>query len=205
MSFTHIIRSGCRTDRKHHISFSGLHAPQVVLVVKNLLANARDAGSIPALGRSPGGGNGNPLQYSCLENSTDRRAWQATVHGVTKSRTRLSMHTQAGRSLHVPQSTCSYSLQQNMPTCLPAPELTWIQSALAVASQARREKRPPAPNLGHQRALPLVLLSPHAAITVLSGKAQLPQFDSHLQAFLHSHSHFCEPQLLVSLLPFYLY
>ena len=47
--------------------------------------NAEDLGSIPGLGRSPGEGNGNPLQYSCLENSMDRGAWQATVHGVTKS------------------------------------------------------------------------------------------------------------------------
>ena len=57
-------------------------------VVKNLLAsagNARDRGSIPGWGRSPGGGNGNPLQYSCLENSVDRGTWEATVHGVTKS------------------------------------------------------------------------------------------------------------------------
>ena len=46
-------------------------------MVKNPLANARDAGSIPGSGKSPGGGHGNPLQYSCLENSMDRRAWQA--------------------------------------------------------------------------------------------------------------------------------
>ena len=46
-----------------------------------------DAGSIPGLGRSPAGGNGNPLQYSCLENPMDRGAWWATVHGVTQSRT----------------------------------------------------------------------------------------------------------------------
>ena len=52
--------------------------------------NTRDMGLIPGLVRSPGVGNGNPLQYSCLENPTDRGAWQATVHGVTKSRTRLS-------------------------------------------------------------------------------------------------------------------
>ena len=51
--------------------------------------NARDPGSIPGLGRSPGEGNGNPLQYSCLENSMDGGAWWATVHGVAKSRTRL--------------------------------------------------------------------------------------------------------------------
>ena len=52
--------------------------------------NARDLGSIPGLGRSPEEGNGYPLQYSGLENSTDKGAWQATVHGVTKSQTRLS-------------------------------------------------------------------------------------------------------------------
>ena len=48
--------------------------------------------SIPASGRSPGEGNGNPLQYSCLENPMDIGAWQATVHGVAKSGTQLSMH-----------------------------------------------------------------------------------------------------------------
>ena len=52
--------------------------------------NAGDLGSIPGQGRSPGERNSNPLQYSCLENSTDRGAWQATVHWVAKSRTRLS-------------------------------------------------------------------------------------------------------------------
>ena len=60
----------------------------MALVVKSLPANAgdiRDAGLIPGLGRSPGGGHGNPLQYSCLENPMDREAWQATVLGVTKS------------------------------------------------------------------------------------------------------------------------
>ena len=52
--------------------------------------DVRDMGLIPGLGRPPGGGHGNLLQYSCLENPTDKGAWQATVHGVTKSRTRLS-------------------------------------------------------------------------------------------------------------------
>ena len=57
-------------------------------MVKNPSANAgdiRDLGSIPGSGRSPGEGHGNPLQYSCLEKSMDREAWQATVHRVTKS------------------------------------------------------------------------------------------------------------------------
>ena len=65
-------------------------------VGKNPPANAGDSGdqgSILGLGQSPGVGNGNPLQYSCLENSMDNGAWQATVHGVTKSQMQLSMHT----------------------------------------------------------------------------------------------------------------
>ena len=60
---------------------------------KQFACNAGDPGSIPGSGRSPGEGNGNPLQYSCLENPMDERAWQATVHGVTKSRTQLSGFT----------------------------------------------------------------------------------------------------------------
>ena len=59
---------------------------------KETTANAeeiRDVGSIPGLGRSPGGGHGNPLWYSCLENPMDREVWWATVHSVTKSQTRL--------------------------------------------------------------------------------------------------------------------
>jgi len=63
---------------------------QVVPVAKNLPANAgdiRDAVSIYGVGRSPGVGNGNPLQYSCLGNPVDRGAWQAAVHGVAKSQT----------------------------------------------------------------------------------------------------------------------
>ena len=74
-------------------------ACQVALVVKNLLANAqdvRDADFIPGLGRFPGEGHGKPLQYSCLENPTDRGAWWATIPWVAKSQTWLkwlSMHT----------------------------------------------------------------------------------------------------------------
>jgi len=65
-------------------------APQVALVIKNPPANAgdaKDSGSVPGSGRSPGEINGNPPQYSCLENPMDRGAWRATVHGVTESDT----------------------------------------------------------------------------------------------------------------------
>ena len=58
--------------------------------VKASACNAGDLGLIPGLGRSPGEGNGNPLQYSCLENPMAGGAWWATVHGVAKSQTRLS-------------------------------------------------------------------------------------------------------------------
>ena len=61
--------------------------------VKASAGNAGVPGSIPGSGRSPGEGNGNPLQYSCLENPMDGGAWWATVHGVAKSRTRLSDFT----------------------------------------------------------------------------------------------------------------
>ena len=80
-------------------SNSGLIMPSpfssALCVVKNLPADAedvRDAGSVPGSGRSPGGGHGNPLQYSCLENPMDRGAWWATVYRVTKSRMRLNKH-----------------------------------------------------------------------------------------------------------------
>ena len=59
----------------------------VVLVVKNPPASARDAGLIPGWGKSPGVGNGNPLQYSCLEHPTNTEPWWATVYGVTKNQT----------------------------------------------------------------------------------------------------------------------
>ena len=67
----------------HH----GARASKVALVIRNLPANVgdiRNVGSVPGLGRSPGGGHGNPLWYSCLENPMDRRAWWAVVHGVAK-------------------------------------------------------------------------------------------------------------------------
>ena len=76
-------------------------APPGAQLVKNPPASAgtQDAGSVLGSGRSPGEGNGNPPQYSCLENSMVSGAWRATVHVVAKSRTRLSMHT------HTPNKT----------------------------------------------------------------------------------------------------
>ena len=82
----------------HRYTIWNCLASQVALVVKNLPATAGDVRgkvSIPGLGRSPGGGHGHPLQYSCRENPMDRGAWRATVHGVSKSRTwlkRLGTH-----------------------------------------------------------------------------------------------------------------
>ena len=90
---------GLEEEGIRKLLFNGFHmskmkkrswASPVALVVKNPPANAadtRDAGSIPGSGRSSGEGNGNPLQYSCLENSMDRGAWQATVYRVAKSQT----------------------------------------------------------------------------------------------------------------------
>ena len=88
------VREGLTFSASHFLrpSVNTFGASQVALVVKNPPANTgdiRDAGSIPELGRSPGEGSGNSLQYFCLENPMDRGAWQATAHRVTKSWTRL--------------------------------------------------------------------------------------------------------------------
>ena len=82
--------AGCSCVLFLVLHWDPLGSSQVVLVVKNLPANvgdARDVGSIPGSGRSPGGGHGNSLQYSCLENPMDRGAWRVTVHGVSESQT----------------------------------------------------------------------------------------------------------------------
>ena len=98
-------------------------------VVKNSLANAgdaRDVGLIPVSGRSPGEGSGNPLQYSCLEHSMDREAWQATVFGVTKSWTQLGTHTHTHTHTHT--CVCPHAhmhtrahthTHTHTPTCFP--------------------------------------------------------------------------------------
>ena len=110
-----------------------LGVSQGALVVKKLPANAgdiKDVGSIPGSGRSPGDGNGNLLQYSCLKDPTDRGAWQATVLGVTQNWTqlkRLSTHvptlylvTLGGPSLlEIPEAKTE-DLQKDHVPCLPA-------------------------------------------------------------------------------------
>ena len=75
----------------------GFPGGTVVKDLPTIAGYARDMGSTPGLGRSPGLGNGNPLLYSYLENSMDRRAGWAIVHGVTKSPTPLSMHSTGAR------------------------------------------------------------------------------------------------------------
>ena len=93
---------------------------QAVLVVKNPPANARDVGdvgSIHGLGRSPGGGHGNPLQYSCLENPMDTGAWWSVVHRVAKSQRRLkrlSMHCTSDSFFD--HQGCSISSEGFLPT-----------------------------------------------------------------------------------------
>ena len=93
---------------KPWLGIGNCHEPvRVALPGKNLPANAsagdlRDTGSIHGSGNSPGGGNGNPLLCSCLENPLGRGAWGATVHGVAKSRTRLKLSGVTGASRDVP-------------------------------------------------------------------------------------------------------
>ena len=76
---------------------------------KESACKAVDPGSMPELGRFPGEGNGNPLQYSCLENPMDRGAWQATVNGVAKSQTQLSHQTTSTELVSVQCTVCWFS------------------------------------------------------------------------------------------------
>ena len=99
---------------------------QVALVVKNLPANAgdiRNMGLIPGSERSPGGGHGNPLQCSCLENPMDKGAWRAAVHRITKSQTQLKqlgMHTHTSFNTAQFQVTVDDQLRQHSNMTCPA-------------------------------------------------------------------------------------
>ena len=92
----------------HHSTYWASHVTQVVKDLPANAGDARDAGSIPGLGISPGLWNGNPFQYSCLENFMARGAWQATVHGAPKSRTWLSTYTQHLSPLGIPYACFSF-------------------------------------------------------------------------------------------------
>ena len=111
----------------------------MALVVKNPRANAgdlRDTGSIPGSGRSPGGGQGNSLQYFCLENRMDRGAWRATVLGVAKSQTRLSVWA-AGRTYPYENSAVrqqSAKVQKRSPWGLGCPGRALPHSARGAAA-----------------------------------------------------------------------
>ena len=78
-----------------------IQASQMAQWKKNLPANAGDAGSVSAWGRSPGKGNGYPLQYSCLENLMDREAWWATVHGVAKEMDTTQQLSNNNKCIHI--------------------------------------------------------------------------------------------------------
>ena len=85
-----IISSSCLRSPNFSLTYVISYAFPCSSVGKESACSAEDPGSIPELGRSPGGGNGNPLQYPCLENLMDRGAWWAAVHGVAKSQAQLS-------------------------------------------------------------------------------------------------------------------
>ena len=104
----------------------------MVLAVKNLPANsgdARDVDSIPGSGRCPGGENGNLLQYSCLENSVDRRAWEATDHGVTEE---SGMTERARVHMDVHTHTDTDAQQYLSPTSLAPPQFTFPIAARTI-------------------------------------------------------------------------
>ena len=131
-----------------------------VSVVKNPSANAGDTGLIPGSGRSPGRGNGNPLQYSCLENPMDRGAWRATVHGVQRvrygwvtehyqecliwlCRAVMTGEEKAWRA-HISSLSVSPELSHGIPTYFLWPRMnhmspTWLQGNLGNVCSGRTE------------------------------------------------------------------
>ena len=103
-----LLSSLLETDEKRRTS-------QVALVVKKLLANAediKDACSIPGLGRCPGGGYGNPLQYPCLENPMDRGTQWATVHSIPKSQTQLKRLSMIRKMIFAKDKNISFQLNK---------------------------------------------------------------------------------------------
>ena len=136
-------------------------ASQVVLVVKNPPANAgnKDVGSIPGSGRSPGGGHGSPLQYSCLGNPMDRGTSWATVHGVAKNRTWLK---QLGTRAHGTfQGRCSIHINKTSMRLIP---VLWLRSKL------------PFPNYKCKKEM-----LPHLPLKLPCGFIYMLRFVSHSQ------------------------
>ena len=122
-------------------------------VVKNLSASAGDTGDvglIPGLERSPGGGNGNPRQDSCLENPMDREAWWATVHWVAKSQTRLSENTpcwqeeSSTRAWRPYEGVCSFPSKEmrNDSSWISSGGMTWLMFYRG-PSDSSAERQPP--------------------------------------------------------------
>ena len=114
-----VLSMGSQRVRHSWATFTHCGASQVVLVVKNLPANSGDTGWIPGLGISLGGGHGNPIQYSCLENPMDRGAWWATVHGVAKSGIQLKWFATCAPTLHVAASRINICRTFPNPRSLP--------------------------------------------------------------------------------------
>ena len=157
-----------------------------------------DVGLIPGLGSHPGIGNGNPLQYSCLENTMDGGAWWATVHGVTKSQTWLSdwghTHTQTSQVNELSSFLCISSVAQSCPTLcdsmdcstpgLPVhhqlPESTqthvhWVRDAIQ-PSHPLSSPSPPAFNLSQHQGLFKWVSSSHQVAKVLEFQLQHQSF-----------------------------
>ena len=153
-----------KSDLKIRVS-SGLQGLPWWIGGKKSACNAGDLGSIPGLGRSPGGGHGNPLQYSCLENSMDRGSWRAIVHGVTKSLTGLKRPSSSSSRLQFsPVAQSCPTLSNPMDCSMPGfpvhhqlPELAqthvhWVSDAIQ-PSHPLLSPSPPAFNPSQHQGL----------------------------------------------------
>ena len=151
-------------------------------VVKNLPANTRDAVSIPGSGRSLGGGNGNPLQYSCLENLTDRGDMKGCSPWGRKSQTRPHTHTHSTKGLRADRQTDVESSVNVFRECwvvarTPCPELTGSNQSLPAPSSPCLQM--PLGQSQARSALPLLWVS--GPESHLSGPSFLPELGGHLE------------------------
>ena len=139
----------------------------LVALVKNPPASSGDVGSISGSGRSPGGGNGNSLQYSCLGNPMDRGAWQATVHGFTKVRFDFSSVAQSCLTLCDPMdySTPGFPVHHQLPE-LAQTHVHWVGNAIQ-PSHPLSSPSPPAPSPSQHQSLFKWVSSSHQVAKVL--------------------------------------